>query len=194
MFSSLKTPNANRGTPWEVTLGHLHNDCVDQNTRKTEATEPSLCLWQHLQLSRAGLAGSRAETSAHCRLFLLHFHPTDHWGAHSSLSKLDYKTTPESLSLILDNDTCSVHYLTDLWLSIKVVIHSNNNSSLGPRYNSAHPQWNVAQSFPIKRILLWKDPKGLTSRIPGHSFTSVQLSSESVYWAPVLNQTSKVAL
>lgn len=71
-------------------------------------------------------------------LFLHCLLRSDDWGTFPSLSKLDYKTTPQSLSLILENDTCSGQYLTDLWLSIKVVIHSKNKNPLGPCYNSSH--------------------------------------------------------
>lgn len=84
--------------------------------------------------------------------------------AHPSLSKLDYKTTLQSLSLILDNDTCSGHYLTDLLFSIKVVIHGNNNSTLAHAIIPLTKQWNVAQSradlFPNEENSVVKGPAG----------------------------------
>lgn len=54
--------------------------------------------------------------------------PRGHWGAPPCLSKLDYKSTLQSRSLILDNGICSRQYLINLRFSINVVIHSSNNS------------------------------------------------------------------
>lgn len=62
--------------------------------------------------------------------------PSEYWETFPSLSKLDYKTTPQRL--ILDNDTCSGQYLIDLRFSIKAVIHGNNSDPLGLCCNLAH--------------------------------------------------------
>lgn len=71
--------------------------------------------------------------------------PRGHWGAPPCLSKLDYKTTLQSLSLILDDDTCSGQYLTNLGFSVKVVIHSNNTSPWPRPVILPTVHWDVAQ-------------------------------------------------
>lgn len=90
-------------------------------------------------------------------------------GAHPTLSKLDFKTILHSLCLILDNDTCSGDYQTDLWFSVKTVIHTNSTHPPG-RAGLLAPPSGLRQArgsrASQRRRLRRRRPRGPACRAP----------------------------
>lgn len=130
VFGSLKTPDDSTGASLGRWFRGISTMTVGASTSRRQITVPFFCGWESPLLVRARLGVRSRDAISMDHSFSASFPGS--LGAHPSLSKLHLKTTPWSLSLILDSEARSGQYLTDLCFSTKAAVHRHSHSP-GPQ-------------------------------------------------------------